>query len=299
MDRAWMSSNRLTHEYEQGIHSFCNFTRSFAKRNGSEYVHCPCMGCLNNKKVKVGKLINHLLLSSINLNYKVWRMHGETEPRNDAPQVFSPLMDDINTEWEDDDLIDTVTNIAKESNVRPKVLETLRNDSELSLYKGCAKFTMQSVLLKLFNLEAKSGWSGKSFNDLLQLVKEMFPGGNTLPSRTYKAKKVMCSMGITYKKIHACPNDCILYRNDHSDFVECPVCKSSRYKPNKGLTTDSKGSPAKVLWYLPIIPRIQRLYSNPEDAEHMRWHVEKRIVGILAARRLKPQIYLKIYKHIS
>ncbi|CAM8941065.1 unnamed protein product [Rhodiola kirilowii] len=50
MDRAWMSANRLTDEYEQRIHSFCNFVKLFAERNGSEYVQCPCMGCWNGKK---------------------------------------------------------------------------------------------------------------------------------------------------------------------------------------------------------------------------------------------------------
>ncbi|CAM8940567.1 unnamed protein product [Rhodiola kirilowii] len=49
MDRAWMSANRLTDEYKQGIHSFCNFARLFAEQNGSEYVYCPCLRCWNKK----------------------------------------------------------------------------------------------------------------------------------------------------------------------------------------------------------------------------------------------------------
>ncbi|CAM8907697.1 unnamed protein product [Rhodiola kirilowii] len=100
------------------------------------------------------------------------------------------------------------------------------------------------------------GWSNKSFTKLLALVKDMLPEGNTLPNRTYEAKKGMCHMGLEYKKIHACPNDCILYRNNFSDFKECPVCKASRYKLNKEPKGKSKGTPSKVLWYLPPIPRF-------------------------------------------
>ncbi|CAM8956900.1 unnamed protein product [Rhodiola kirilowii] len=181
MDRAWMSANCLTDEYEQGIHSFCNFARLFAEQNGSEYVHCPYTRCWNNKKVKVGELVNHLLLSGINPNYKVWRMHGESQPRNDDPQVVSPQMDNFNMEWEDDDLIDMVNNVAEESTVRSQVLETLRNDSELPMYEGCTKFTRLSSVLKLFNMKAKNVWSDKSFTELLQLVKECFRTGT--PSR--------------------------------------------------------------------------------------------------------------------
>ncbi|KAL9662416.1 hypothetical protein QQ045_027249 [Rhodiola kirilowii] len=150
MDRAWMSANHLTDEYEQGIHYFCNFARLFADRNGSKYVQCPCMRCWNNKKVKVDESVNHLLLSGINSNYKVWRMH----------------------------------------------------------------------VLKLLYLKAKNDWSDKSFTELLQLVKEMHPDKNTLLNRTYEAKKATCPMGIGYKKTHACLNDCIFYRNDHSDLIE-------------------------------------------------------------------------------
>ncbi|CAM8972691.1 unnamed protein product [Rhodiola kirilowii] len=90
----------------------------------------------------------------------------------------------------------------------------------------------------------------------------------------------MCLMGLEYKKIHACPNDCILYRNAFSDFKECPVCKASRYKLNKEPKGKSKGTPSKVLWYLPPIPRFQRLFNDTEDSNNIRWHVEKHVADM-------------------
>jgi hypothetical protein len=38
----------------------------------------------------------------------------------------------------------------------------------------------------------------------------------------------------------------------------------------------TKGIPAKVMWYLPIIPRLERLYANPKDAKLLRWHADER-----------------------
>ncbi|GJY14805.1 hypothetical protein Tco_0385227 [Tanacetum coccineum] len=38
----------------------------------------------------------------------------------------------------------------------------------------------------------------------------------------------------------------------------------------------TKNGPAKVLWYLPIIPRLKQLYSNPKNAKLLRWHAEDR-----------------------
>ncbi|GJT80583.1 mutator type transposase [Tanacetum coccineum] len=36
------------------------------------------------------------------------------------------------------------------------------------------------------------------------------------------------------------------------------------------------GPPAKLLWYLPIIPRLKKLYADPKDAKLLRWHAEER-----------------------
>ena len=85
----------------------------------------------------------------------------------------------------------------------------------------------------------------------------MFSDDNVLPNRMYEAKKILFMMGMEYKKIHACPNDCVLYRKEYEGLSECPKCKTLRYKVNKdggyGDET-SKRQPLKVLWYLPIIP---------------------------------------------
>jgi len=58
----------------------------------------------------------------------------------------------------------------------------------------------------------------------------MLPENNTLPIRNYKAKKVLCPMGLEYQKIHACPNDCVLYRDEFASLKACQPCGLSRFK---------------------------------------------------------------------
>jgi len=65
-------------------------------------------------------------------------------------------------------------------------------------------------VLRLMNLKAINGWNDKSFMELFQLLKDMLPEENTLPNHNYEAKMILCPMGMEYKKIHACPNDCVL-----------------------------------------------------------------------------------------
>ena len=98
----------------------------------------------------------------------------------------------------------------------------------------------------------------------------MLPDDNVLPNRTYEAKKMLCSIGMSYDKIHACPNDCILFRNEYAMLTECPKCGLSRYK--------KRLSPAKVLWYFPIIPRFRRMFRSETDARHLTWHADERII---------------------
>jgi hypothetical protein len=34
--------------------------------------------------------------------------------------------------------------------------------------------------------------------------------------------------------------------------------------------------PTLVMWYLPVIDHLKRVFSNPRDAELVHWHSEKR-----------------------
>ena len=109
----------------------------------------------------------------------------------------------------------------------------------------------------------------------------MFPKDNELPSTTYEVKQLVCPLGLEVQKIHACPNDCILYRGDYENLDACPVCGALRYKIRKDDPGDVEGEcprkriPAKIMWYSPIIPRLKHLFRNKDNAKLMRWHKEE------------------------
>ncbi|XP_078149690.1 uncharacterized protein LOC144545009 [Carex rostrata] len=58
----------------------------------------------------------------------------------------------------------------------------------------------------------------------------MLPDNNELPCTIYKAKKLICPMGLKVEKIHACLNDCVLYRGEYEVMHVCPKCGVSRCK---------------------------------------------------------------------
>ena len=100
----------------------------------------------------------------------------------------------------------------------------------------------------------------------------MLPENNVLPYSTYRAKKLLCPLSLEVERISACPNDCILFRHEYEKLDKCPKCNASRYKPMDDLIEDDrkKKSTMKVLYYLPIIPRLKRLFDNKKDAKLLR-----------------------------
>ncbi|KAL6284249.1 hypothetical protein ACE6H2_015178 [Prunus campanulata] len=150
-------------------------------------------------------------------------------------------------------------------------------DSDEPLYPGCSKYTKLSALVKLYNLKAKHGMSDVCFTELLILQGEFVPEGNTLPSSMYEAKKTLSALGMSYEKIHACPNDCILYRKEYENATNCPTCGISRWKETKdGFLKE--GVAAKVVWYFPPIPRFKRMFQSHKTAKTLTWHAARKSV---------------------
>ncbi|KAL0417046.1 UNVERIFIED_CONTAM: hypothetical protein Slati_3536500 [Sesamum latifolium] len=73
------------------------------------------------------------------------------------------------------------------------------------------------------------------------------------------------------EKIDACKNGCMLYWKDDIDLDYCKFCGEARYKPTRECNPNRKKTPYAVLRYLPITPRLQRLYASQVTAEQMTW----------------------------
>ncbi|GJU31929.1 putative transposase-associated domain-containing protein [Tanacetum coccineum] len=85
-----------------------------------------------------------------------------------------------------------------------------------------------------------------------------------------------------YKKIHVCINNCLLYWKDDKDLTACQTCGISRWKVDNKTHKVYENIPAKVMWYFPIIPRLQRLFKIRSISEDLRWHATRRITdGVL------------------
>ncbi|WVZ64502.1 hypothetical protein U9M48_014005 [Paspalum notatum var. saurae] len=189
--------------------------------------------------------------------YMCWTKHGklgalegeekEKEGNIDFAQ-FNSFADTLMGDADDEDNTDALAQIlhdAKEDcdNERDwKKLERMLKDHRTLLYPDCKEGHMKlRSTLELLQWKASNGVSDKVFNELLMLIKKLLSEGNKLPAITYEAKEVVCPLGLEVQKIHACPNDCILYRGDYRELECCPVCKASRYKIKRDDPGDVEG----------------------------------------------------------
>jgi hypothetical protein len=109
------------------------------------------------------------------------------------------------------------------------------------------------------------------------LLKDMLTQGNTIPHTIYEAKQIICLLDLEVEIIHACKNDCILYRgHEYEDLEKCPICGLNQFNHRKDGSDDEtateteKDRPKKVFWYFPTIPHLKHWFANKEESELLR-----------------------------
>jgi hypothetical protein len=82
---------------------------------------------------------------------------------------------------------------------------------------------------------------------------------------------VVRDLGLDYIKIDACENHCVLFWKEYEKLDICPKCKASRWKTNDknknhgghlddGEDKNCRRVPNKIFRYVPLTPRLRRLY---------------------------------------
>ncbi|KAL3509526.1 hypothetical protein ACH5RR_028927 [Cinchona calisaya] len=106
----------------------------------------------------------------------------------------------------------------------------LLKHAEAKLYKGCKSFTFISFLIRLLHMKSLCRWSNNSMTMFLEFLKESFPENEIFPSSYRNSWKIVKDLGLSYKKVHACPNDCMIYWKETKNDTFCKHCTTPRYK---------------------------------------------------------------------
>lgn len=133
-------------------------------------------------------MFEHLIISGVNKEYKIWVHHGEIVPESeedidtdmeDQPSIgLHEMVNDfwnaatVNNETEDgttpDRQEDVVSN--KTTNEEASKFHGLVEDAEQELYPGCNAFSTLSFVVQMLNMKCLHDLSGNAMNALFAML---------------------------------------------------------------------------------------------------------------------------------
>jgi hypothetical protein len=92
----------------------------------------------------------------------------------------------------------------------------------------------------------------------------------------YQSKKLFSGFGMDYEKIDVCQDNCMFFWKEHINEKKCLKCGKSWF--TEVINNDGEVVMMKIaykhLCYMPLTPRLKRLFISKKTAMHMRWHKE-------------------------
>ena len=144
------------------------------------------------------------------------------------------------------------------------------------LYDGCSTHSELSAAVRLLSIKSDYKMPQNCFNEVVQLMKDMCPPNNPLSNNYGQTKKVVKDRGNNVVQIDCFRKDCMLFYKEDANLDACKFCGYSRWKRQRSQWKNQNPLPYSRMHYLPLKPRLQRLYASRSSAEHMRWHYEHR-----------------------
>ncbi|WVZ88532.1 hypothetical protein U9M48_035049 [Paspalum notatum var. saurae] len=264
----WRSDGAHSKEWAQIANAFLN--HAFA--GPARIVLCPCCECGNLIYHRKEQVQQHLCKNGFMPDYIVWSKHGEGRER--------PIERDSNNNNNNHDRIHEMLNdLGRQFDVGPEAEERSTIPKEVEdFYRLLAaadevlhestKVTVLEAVTRLMSGKAKFNFSNECYNFIVKLIDDILPQNHKMPKDI-----------ISYDKIDACENNCMLFRkNGDEKLSHCKCCGKSRYvevlnEEGESVTTKelvtTKVS-VKQLRRMPIADRFKQLYLSNATAHPMR-----------------------------
>jgi len=209
-DWSWLLlADRSSDEWQAGLEKF--FGTIFEGTYALETASCPCLRCRGGVYKIRSKVEIDLLTKGFDQNFVKEKLNSQ--PCNDMA-TYDGAADDASA---GNDLVSALIRAAsggndrEEPNEEAKKFFALLKEAQQVLGEG-SRLTKLSFMVRLFQLKCMSGWSNNSTGQALELFSNAFPPGHCILDTYEKARKIIRDLWLTYIKIHACVNDCVLFR---------------------------------------------------------------------------------------
>ena len=295
----------LKPQYLNGVRGFIVHAMSLDLFQKSGVVRCPCSSCRCMKFFQPDIVMTHLCRNGFKPRYFVWVDHRERDGLNG---IFYNLLPEDEYDMlvhgrhariqharvqhrvqhdrvQHDDRVHEMVNDAfgiGDGMELEKNLEEVPNEEARHFYQQLeeasrplcegSRHSALSVAVRLMSIKSDWNVAQDAMESMVGLLGELINPELNIPQNFYQAKKLVSKLGLSYNRIHCCMNGCMLFYKNDAELDNCKFCGHARYKRTPG----GKMVPIKAMHYLPLIPRLKRLYASMSSAPHMRWHDENR-----------------------
>jgi len=228
----------------------------------------------------------HLYRKGFIENYFVWTNHGEIDGsrgifHNMVVGESSRSVENTNLDSRIQDMVadafgmhfggEPNENIEQTPNDDAKRFYEQLEEASRPLREGSPHSEL-SVAVRLLSIKSDWNISQAAMDSFIDLMSELVDPNIKLPGDFYKAKRLVSKLGLSSMRIDCCEDGCMLYYKDDANLNSCKFCEKPRFKR----LSSGNMVVVKAMHYLPLIPRLKRLYASMSSAPHMRWHFENR-----------------------
>jgi hypothetical protein len=184
-------------------------------------VRCLCSRCQNTKCLEdKTTMVIHLCKNGFMLGYEVWKFHDESSTRTIAEveqdydagvHRMQEMLEHIQVEVIEDPLIDEVEPFFKLWNSRCMNPEV----------------TLLAFISQRMAIKSKYFFSNNCYNDYVKLISYILMKPHKVPKNMYQSMKLMFALNLKYEKIVVCPDNCMLFWNEHANNKKCLECGQS------------------------------------------------------------------------
>ncbi|VAI07270.1 unnamed protein product [Triticum turgidum subsp. durum] len=219
----------ISDAWQHGVDNFLDHAFSLPDAAADGKSHCPCNKCFCGHKCTRDVMTTHLCSNGFMLGYERWTSHGESDAPENVEHDNVGDGDRMNDMLVDAIVAEGVSKGDEPTKAAKKFYEMLM-EADKPLHEKTTQSRL-SIVGRLMTIKTQHNLSEACYNEMMTLIHDIVgdDAAKDLPANFHRSKKLVHSLAMPYVKIHACPNNCMIYYKENENKEKCTICKEPRY----------------------------------------------------------------------
>ncbi|XP_075091135.1 uncharacterized protein LOC142171635 [Nicotiana tabacum] len=285
-NRNYPNRRFLREEFIEGVKEFIRHAMSLEPFRIRGMIRCPCTKCKCLNFLGSEDVTTHLYRKGFMDNYFVSTSHGEVDGTDGVfhnvvvgesnrsvennvqhPRYHEMVANAFGMHFE----FEILESIEQAPNKEAKYFYEQLEAASRPLSEGSIHSQL-SIAVRVLSIKSDTNISQAGMDSFIGLMCELVDPTFNIPEDFYKVKRLVSKLGLSSMRIDCYEDGCMLYYKGDAYLESYKFCEKPRFKR----VSSRQKVVVKSMHYLPLIPRLKRLYASMSSAPHMRWHYKNR-----------------------